>query len=349
MNQCSSFLSRLRTALGCWLTERWRLEFLVRAPVLSRGTGLEWAGLCNRGETLLRGDQGGFQFDGEESSWLTVCRRFPKTGGSLLGHSLTEWPILFSAAGTGFRRTDDPKISVILPVRGTSRGMLLLAVVDAFAAQRGVEFEVIVVEESEEPEIEGLLPKGTRYLHLFSEPGRQFNKSRAMNEGVKVARSPWVLLHDGDLLPPGDYLREILLQESHGAEAARLLRFIFFLDEVSTARICAERRFEVPRELSEVQQNNPGLSTAVRRDVYWELGGHDECFVGWGGEDNEFLDRLKTKKLEAAAYLPAVHLWHAPAPKKESGDRNLEQYRLKMSIPTSTRIQDQRVARESSS
>jgi len=70
-----------------------------------------------------------------------------------------------------------------------------------------------------------------------------------------------------------------------------------------------------------VVQNNP-TPLAVRRETYWEIGGHDESYFGWGEEDAEFLERLRTRTVCEAGWAPMVHLWHAQAPQKASGKRN---------------------------
>ena len=40
-----------------------------------------------------------------------------------------------------------------------------------------------------------------------------------------------------------------------------------------------------------------GGTIALEREAYFEIGGYDECFVGWGGEDNEFFQRCQTTKV----------------------------------------------------
>jgi GT2 family glycosyltransferase len=86
-------------------------------------------------------------------------------------------------------------------------------------------------------------------------------------------------------------------------------------------------------------QNFAGGSCAVRRDVYEAIGGHDEDFVGWGGEDVEFLDRLETRNVFRGAWMPAIHLWHPPAPSKITGDRNSALMADKGAIPPLQRIE----------
>jgi GT2 family glycosyltransferase len=72
--------------------------------------------------------------------------------------------------------------------------------------------------------------------------------------------------------------------------------------------------------VKDIMQNFPGGSLGVRREVYHAIGGMDESFEGWGGEDNEFLDRLNTTNVFQGGFLPAVHLWHASRPSKGVAD-----------------------------
>ncbi|HXH40006.1 MAG TPA: galactosyltransferase-related protein, partial [Thermoanaerobaculia bacterium] len=66
----------------------------------------------------------------------------------------------------------------------------------------------------------------------------------------------------------------------------------------------------------EVIQNLHGGSVAITRGAYAAIGGFDEDFVGWGGEDNDFWERAETLRATRFGYLPIVHLWHAPQPEK---------------------------------
>jgi hypothetical protein len=67
-----------------------------------------------------------------------------------------------------------------------------------------------------------------------------------------------------------------------------------------------------------VQNLEAGGSVAMARDAFFAIGGFDESFVGWGGEDNEFWQRALVRKTWPYGYLPLVHLWHAPQPEKAS-------------------------------
>ena len=47
------------------------------------------------------------------------------------------------------------------------------------------------------------------------------------------------------------------------------------------------------------------------------IGGFDEGFVDWGGEDDEFYDRCGLLGHCRSGYLPFLHLWHPPQPDRK--------------------------------
>ena len=75
----------------------------------------------------------------------------------------------------------------------------------------------------------------------------------------------------------------------------------------------------------------------MTRDAYFRIGGHDEGFLGWGGEDNEFYDRCRLLRLHPWGYLPFLHLWHAPQPEKGKPSRALAHLDEAMAVPREER------------
>lgn len=312
----------LKQKIGCWLHERWRTELALTLPSpLASRCKVDWKWLCNRKERLLAGEDGSVQCGWEGSSFLTVARFFPKVGGRLLRRCLHEWPIRFAQVPSADALSGNPRISVILPVGGRDRIPLLRCVLSAFFAQTAGRVEFIVVEHGEEPDFREECPRHVRYFFVPRTRGEQFNKSKAMNEGVRAARADLVLLHDGDVVPPVRLLESVLGIIDEGWEAVRPVRLLFHLGEPESQNYILGGKTD-PVCINLVQANNPGLSTAVRKETYWRIGGHDERFEGWGGEDWEFLDRLRGVRLYPGGFAPAVHLWHAQSPKKADGDRN---------------------------
>jgi predicted glycosyltransferase involved in capsule biosynthesis len=77
----------------------------------------------------------------------------------------------------------------------------------------------------------------------------------------------------------------------------------------------------------------------MTRDAYWKIGGHYESFYGWGGEDDEILERAQTLRFYPGWFVPFVHLWHESQPEKHRGTGDREQFTArKLAIPISERI-----------
>jgi hypothetical protein len=197
----------------------------------------------------------------------------------------------------------------------------LLVTLRSIAGQRGAAVECVVVEQSERPEIAAHLPPWVRYLHTPTpERDDPYNRSWTLNAGARMAEGEVLILHDNDMLCPAGYAAEALARAREGWAFQQLKRFTFYLGEHDSAALFAggPLRTDVP---STVVQNLHGASIAASREAYFEIGGFDESFLGWGGEDNEFWDRAETTgRVYAFGYLPFIHLWHAPQPGKQLGN-----------------------------
>jgi N-terminal domain of galactosyltransferase len=259
----------------------------------------KWVAFRNRGERLsIDAATGGARCEWVFSSDLHIANVFPSTGRALMRRALGEWPI--ESAETP-RVSGTPRVSFIIGHRGEARLPLLLETLGSIAAQRDVAIECIVVEQSVAPT--ATLPPWVRRVHtLIESDALPYNRSWAFNAGAKVAQSKLLVLHDNDILVPAAYASELVKRHGEGNEFIDLKRFLFYLDG--------------QKQLERVSQNLLGGSIAADRDAYFAIGGFDESFVGWGGEDNELWERAATRRTFTFGYLPFVHLWHAPQPEK---------------------------------
>ncbi len=92
-----------------------------------------------------------------------------------------------------------------------------------------------------------------------------------------------------------------------------------------------------------MQNLEAGGSFAITGKAYFEIGGFDESFVGWGGEDNEFWERAQTLKLWPYGYLPLVHLWHeAQLGKFDQQRQTAELFERRSAIAVEERIEELR-------
>ena len=112
-------------------------------------------------------------------------------------------------------------------------------------------------------------------VRVDDDPG--FCAARARNLGARAAKSPWLCFIDGDIkIAPGwvGWMRQQLDQ-----------RFFYRADFINGAR------------------DPETWGTAVcTRAAFKTIGGYDEAFRGWGGEDDDLYFRLESSGLAEAVY-----------------------------------------------
>lgn len=279
-------------------------------PALSALQKGEWVRLRNRADVTTQIDVPlATRVLSDKTSTLHVCDVFPGIGARLLRVAARQWSFS-SAAEVSF--SENPDVSFIIPFRGEDRTEQLHAVIRSIAGS-GAGVECIVVEQDESRRLESL-PGNTRYLHLPHPKGdTRWHKCFAMNEGARHAKGRILVFHDGDLVVPNRYLEELRrLFDVAGNDVAFPQRFLFYLDALASrsiqmARGHCELSTIVPARIT---QNWVGGTVAIRSEAFWAIGGFDERFVGWGGEDLEFYDRCQTLRGFFHGYLPFLHLWH---------------------------------------
>ena len=312
--------------LGTWVHDWPRL--LV---ALSSRRG--WMRMRNRADAIAwPDDRSGVACHWEYTRTLHVADVFPFTGGWLMRRALADWPIRLQPQPAHVNSQhgcsnapfgpdgETPDVSFLIGHRGRTRWPLLQTTLQSIAAQSDVRFEVVVVEQDEKPLIRDELPPWVRYIHSPCPPDLPYCRSWAFNVAARAARAPLLILHDNDMLVPARYAAQSLRLFHQGWEVLNLKRFIFYLAESQddVASILAGRT--TARVESVVQNLEGGGSMAIGAEAFHEIGGLDEAFVGWGGEDNEFWDRCLTRRVWEYAGLPIIHLWHPPQPGKRIAD-----------------------------
>jgi GT2 family glycosyltransferase len=191
----------------------------------------------------------------------------------------------------------------------------LLAVLDWLA--QWPKTEVIVVEQDAVPRLDpsSALRNGSAFAY---NPGA-FNKAWGFNVAARLARGPLLALADADVIVPRA-LPEAARRCRRG-QAVKPYRSIVDLSPEETKRVRSGEWSFAPRRAPDAPPNREGKgetvvfgggSFIIHRQTYFALGGFDERFRGWGGEDDAM-----TRKLERAGVAlseigdePALHLWH---------------------------------------
>lgn len=321
----------LRQQVGAFVLDWPRFEWGLRAS---------WLRICNRNERLSVSPDGrGVVCNWTWTSDLHAAKVFPSLGRRLMERALKDWPI-------GFEETVEVvqgpiHVSFVIGHRGMQRLSNLLATIATIAAQRDVACECIVVEQSEHREIQGYLPPWVRYVHSPVPIAKMpYCRAWTLNVGARVANGELLIFHDNDLLVPKRYAAESWARYQEGFEVINLKRFIFYLEETHFSKIQSKHALDFFQSPTAIMQNaEAGGSLAVSRSAFLTIGGYDESFVGWGGEDNEFWERAQTLRVWPYGFLPVVHLWHPAQPRKTHTDNpTLRHYEQRSHIAVEDRI-----------
>lgn len=180
------------------------------------------------------------------------------------------------------------------------------------------EIEVVVIEQDSVPRLDRNLPQTRGGVGLAYNPGA-FNKAWGLNVAARIARGSLLALADADLIVPR------ALPEAAGrcslGHAVKPYRSIVDLTAEESGRVRAgEWSFAPPRAAGAPPSREghgeqivfAGGLFVIHREAYLQLGGFDERFVGWGGEDDAMSVKLRRAgvALSEIGDEPALHLWH---------------------------------------
>lgn len=338
-----SYLKAFRDHVGVAVYD-WRRYHRAFSEPTSSGSEPPrgWISLCNRIEKLIANPAGpGVQCDWKWGSDLHACLVWPSLGRELFRVALEEWPIEFVDEP---RETGGPRLSFIFAHGGRDRLPQLRRTLRSLFAQEGVAVECVVIDQTEES-IRTELPDGITYHHLSKVGVAQgWHKSWAYNVGARAASGDILVFHDGDICAPKRYGQELARTIlSEGYDAASLHRFLFYLSSYETELVEQCDTLNSRLTPQRIYQNWKGGTIAIRRDAFLSIGGFDEGFVDWGGEDDEFYDRCRqTLRHCRYGYLPFVHLWHPPQPDRRASD-NVNISRImpwRMELPIDKRLRE---------
>jgi hypothetical protein len=179
--------------------------------------------------------------------------------------------------------------------------------------------ETLVIEQDEQPRVDaGRLPSSCRVC--FVRNTGPFNKSWGFNVGFRAVSAEVLVFADADLLVNHRHLTDALEACAEGCEAIRPWTDIVDLTEDETRSLVAGsldvNTLHLParRGRSRAGEYPPfcGGVYVMRAGVYERLGGGDERFHGWGGEDDAMSAKVKALCTRVAVVRAgmAFHLHH---------------------------------------
>jgi hypothetical protein len=152
------------------------------------------------------------------------------------------------------------------------------------------------------------------HVYPLQVEGDRFNKSFLINTAVReYIESDIIMMSDADCILPqlsSYYLRSQLQDTSIYFPFSK----VNFLNEAHTRRLLSEK----PLIQASVSQDHfinryTGLVNLFTRSTFNSVGGFDESFEGWGGEDDAFVDkcnRIVAPIRRSSDDTTLIHLYH---------------------------------------
>lgn len=222
---------------------------------------------------------------------------------------------------------DDPRdveVLVVVPFRDRTpdrtrlRNLLacLLSLRDQSAPRS--RYQVVVVESDEEPRFrDTIAPFADHYI--FAPKSGLFAKAWAVNVGVvgSPGNASVVCVLDADVLADRDFIARNAQRFTRPGVMGHLsYRDMWCLDEVSTgwaieSRLHGRAGHVDPAYLRAfVLRRPPGCCVWFRTSAFHRIGGMDERYEGWGGEDNDFAYRMDINSTFDSYHDPLLHMNH---------------------------------------
>ena len=181
--------------------------------------------------------------------------------------------------------------------------------------------EVVVVEQDVAPTLGDLTPfPGLRVVFAYN-PG-PFNKSWGFNIGVRQSQGSLLAFGDADIICPS--FPDAVAASRSGVAVVRAFQGVIDLDEAMSAKLRRDPQVlskpgfgPGPADRQGIGEHVPlcgGLVIFERRYLTL-LGGWDERFLGWGGEDDAMTIKVQRSGLPFGIKDTAdgVHLFHRRA------------------------------------
>ena len=199
--------------------------------------------------------------------------------------------------------------------------------------------DVIVVEQDNRSRFSP--PPGVR--HVFARSTRPYNRSWGFNVAYRESESPFLIFGDSDIvMNTGEF--KLSLDASENLDVVSPYSSVLdltlqesMLDFDGMAKIARFGRGEADNQ----KINLCGGVVIFSRNAFERVGGWDEDFIGWGGEDDMMSFKVSAAGLRTATMpFRCYHLWHPrAAPDPVAYSKTLAMLRSKVSMGGSTALE----------
>ena len=205
------------------------------------------------------------------------------------------------------------KISVVIGYKNRDTGRVKNAL-DSIALQTLKELEVIFIDYGSDKEYQAMIKplvesyKFARYYYNDSR-GMPWNRSHALNSGIRLARADFVLLGDIDWVYGPETFEEMHRLVS---DEVRVFCRNYLLPENIPYTDSLFK--DIPPELTITHEKGGGGAHLISKKLLEEIRGFDEYYCFWGVEDRDLYSRLDRKGIKSTGIdieqFPVFHQWH---------------------------------------
>lgn len=175
---------------------------------------------------------------------------------------------------------------------------------------------VILSEYADQPDSDLSVPEGV--IRLFTQGSGPFNKARACNRGYSASAEEVIAIVDADTLMDSRTFTAALNRVASHDEVIRPFSRLIELTEDQRDTYLQSAVLPQPTQTDRDDSREGdviplcGGIVFMQRARYFSVGGVDERFQGWGGEDDALSDALVRTgaTIKVVRNEPAFHLWH---------------------------------------
>jgi GT2 family glycosyltransferase len=174
-------------------------------------------------------------------------------------------------------------------------------------------FEVIVVDDGSEQPLDDVIAAFADRLDCRLVVQENAGVSAARNMGAVYARKTFLAILDDDCIPLPDWLTQLATQLQQTPRALIGGKTLNALPD----NVYSEASHAILVVLYEHYNRDPqqahfftSMNTAMRRNLFIEIGGYDDIHFPYAGEDRDLIDRWRLNGLPAI-YVPQAQVLHA--------------------------------------